>query len=166
MPFGLANALGSFQHFVNNTLHFYLNIFCTAYINNILVYSNSIAEHQKYVKLVLQALHKASLQLDINKCKFHKTKVLYLGLIIFTDSIQMDLKKIEAIVNWQEPENVKDVKAFIGFANFYQQFINNFFALVSPLIAFTYKNKNFVFDKECKKAFVYLKVIFTTAFVF
>jgi len=119
-PFGFINAPGSFQHFVNNTLHPYLDIFYTAYINNILVYSNSIAKHQKYVKLVLQALHRAGLQLDINKYKFHKTKVLYLGLIISTDSIQMDPKKIETIVNWQEPKNVKDVKAFIGFANFYQ----------------------------------------------
>jgi len=66
----------------------------------------------------LQALCGAGLQLNINKCEFHKIEVLYLGLIIFIDSIQMDLKKIEAIVNWQEPKNFKNVKAFIGFANF------------------------------------------------
>ena len=96
-----------------------MDVFCTAYINNILVYSNSMAKHQKHVKLILQALRGAGLQLDVDKCEFHKTEVLYLGLIISTDSIWMDLKKIEAIVNWQESENVKDVKAFIGFANFY-----------------------------------------------
>jgi len=87
MLFGLANAPGSFQHFVNNTLCPYLDVFCTAYINDILVYSNSIAKHQKHVKLVLQALHRAGLQLDVDKCKFHKTEVLYLGLIISIDSI-------------------------------------------------------------------------------
>ena len=74
----------------------------------------------------------------------------------------MDLKKIEAIINWQEFKNVKDVRAFIGFANFYRQFINNFSALVSPLIALTQKNKAFIFNKECKKAFACLKVIFIT----
>jgi len=100
MPFGLANAPGSFQYFINNTLCPYLDIFCTAYINDILVYSNSIAEHQKHVKLVLQALHGASLQLDVDKYEFYKTEVLYLGLIISIDSIWMDPKKIEAIVNW------------------------------------------------------------------
>jgi len=119
MPFGLANAPGSFQHFVNNTLCPYLDVFCTAYIDDILIYSNSMAKYQKHIKLVLQALCGAGLQLDVNKCKFHKMEVLYLGFIIFTDSIQMDLKKIEAIVNWQKPKNVKDVRAFIGFANFY-----------------------------------------------
>ena len=75
----------------------------------------------------------------------------------------MDPKKIEAIINWQEPENVKDVRAFVGFANFYQWFINNFSALVSPLVALTRKDKAFIFNKEYKKAFAYLKVIFTTA---
>ena len=78
----------------------------------------------------------------------------------------MDLKKIKAIMNWQEPKNVKDIRAFIRFANFYQQFINNFFALVLPLIALTQKNKVFIFNKECKKAFAYLKVIFITTPIF
>ena len=61
----------------------------------------------------------ASLQLDIDKCKFYKTEVLYLRLVISTDGIQMDPKKVKVIINWQEPKNVKDVRAFIGFAHFY-----------------------------------------------
>ena len=100
MLFGLANALSLFQHFVNDTLHPYLDVFCTAYIDDILIYSNSMAKHRKYIKLVLQALCRAGLQLDVDKCKFHKMEVLYLGLIISTDGIQMDPKKIKAIVNW------------------------------------------------------------------
>ena len=74
----------------------------------------------------------------------------------------MDPRNFETIVNWQKFENVKDVKAFIKFANFYQQFINNFFALISPFIIFTCKNKAFVFNKKCKKAFAYLKIMFIT----
>jgi hypothetical protein len=77
----------------------------------------------------------------------------------------MDLKKIEVIIDWQEPKNVKDIRAFIKFINFYQQFIDNFSALASPLIALTQKDKVFIFNKEYKKAFIYLKVIFTTALV-
>jgi len=104
---------------VNNTLHPYLDIFYTAYIDDILVYNNNLTKYKKYIDFVLEALHRASLQLDIDKCKFYKTEVLYLKFIIFINSIQIDLKKIEVIVNWQEPKNVKDVRAFIGFANFY-----------------------------------------------
>ena len=86
-PFGLVNALSLFQYFINNILHPYLDIFCTVYINNILVYSNNLAKYKKYINFVIKALCKASVQLDINKCKFHKIEVLYFGLIIFINSI-------------------------------------------------------------------------------
>ena len=87
MPFGLTNAPSSFQYFINNTLRPYLDVFYTAYINNILVYSNNLAKHQKRINLILKALKGASLQLDIDKYKFHKTEVLYLKFIILTNSI-------------------------------------------------------------------------------
>ena len=84
----------------------------------------------------------------------------------------MDPKKIKAIINWQELKNIKDIKAFIKFNNFYWRFINNFSTLVLPLIVLTWKDKAFIFNKkykkafifnkEYKKAFAYLKVIFTT----
>ena len=60
----------------------------------------------------------------------------------------MDLKKIKAIVNWQELKNIKDMRAFIGFTNFYWQFINNFSALALPLVALTQKDKAFIFKKK------------------
>jgi len=61
MPFGLANAPSSFQHFMNDTLRPYLNVFYTAYINNILVYSNNLTKYKKHINFVLEALHGASL---------------------------------------------------------------------------------------------------------
>ena len=72
---------------MNNTLRPYLDVFCTAYINDILVYSNNLAKHKKHVNFVLEALYRAGLQLDINKYEFHKMEVLYLGLIISINSI-------------------------------------------------------------------------------
>jgi len=86
-PFGLTNAPSLFQHFINNTLRPYLDVFCTAYINNILVYSNNLAKHKKHVDFILEALRGASLQLDIDKYKFYKTEVLYLRLVISIDGI-------------------------------------------------------------------------------
>ena len=99
MLFSLINALSSFQYFINDTLRPYLDIFCITYINNILIYNDNLTEHQKHIKLILEALRGASLQLNINKYKFHKTEVLYLRLIISTDSVRMDPKKIKAIIN-------------------------------------------------------------------
>jgi hypothetical protein len=163
MPFGLANAPSSFQHYINDVLRPYLDIFCTAYIDDILIYSDNLTDHRKHVELVLRALRDAGLQLDIDKCEFHKTEVLYLGLIVSTEGIRMDPKKVEAIVNWQVPRNVKDVRAFIGFANFYRRFINEFSRLVAPLVALTRKDSEFKFDTTCKEAFETLKKNFTTA---
>ena len=74
----------------------------------------------------------------------------------------MDFKKVKAIINWQKPKNIKNIRAFIKFTDFYQQFINNFSTLILLHIALTQKNKAFIFNKKYKKAFTYLKVIFTT----
>lgn len=97
MPFGLANAPSSFQHFINDTLQGYLDIFTTAYIDDILVYSNSLSEHKKHVKLILDRIRDAGLQLDIAMSKFHIQEVTFLGLLVGKDDIRMDPKKIETV---------------------------------------------------------------------
>jgi hypothetical protein len=119
MPFRLANALSTFQHYVNDTLWPYLDLFCTAYIDDILVYSDTLAEHKRHVRLVLKAIEEAGLQLNVDKSEFHKSKVTYLGYVISTNRICIDLNKIRTIIDWAYLKNVKDVRAFISFANFY-----------------------------------------------
>lgn len=147
MPFGLANAPASFQNYINNTLHEFLDVFCTAYIDNILVYSKSRSEHRRHVRLVLEKLRKAGLQCDISKCEFYAPKVTYLGTII----------------DWATPKNVTDVQAFLGFANFYRRFIKAFSTLASLLTALTKKGTPFSWTSACQDAFAALKKAFTTA---
>ena len=99
MPFSLTNALSLFQHYINDTLRDYLNVFCTVYIDDILIYSNSWEEHVAHVKKVLEHLWIADLQIDISKCEFNVTEVCYLSMIITTDSICMNPQKVQVIVN-------------------------------------------------------------------
>ena len=162
MPFGLANAPSSFQHYINDVLREYLDIFCTAYIDDILIYSSSMKEHKGHVTKVLKALQKAGLQLDISKCEFHVTETIYLGFIISDKGIKMDPKKIETIKNWNTPENLKDVQAFIGFANFYRRFVKSFSKIAAPLTAMSKKITPFVWTEECAKAFKILKDVFSS----
>ena len=94
-----------------------------AYLNNIIIYLNSKEEHRKYVKWVLQRLYDEEILIAIKKCKFHTTKTDFIGFIIKLGHISIDLKKIKAIVNWQDLENVIGLKLFLGFYNYYRRFI-------------------------------------------
>ena len=166
MPFGLANGPFSFQNYINDVLHGMLDVFCTAYINDILIYSNSKKEHQEHVRKVLEALRKAGLQADIDKCEFHVTKVNYLGLVITSNGIRMDPHKVSAVQQWETPTCVQDVQSFIGFANFYRRFIYGFSSIVAPMIATVKKDarkSNFEWTSACQRAFDLLKRRFTTA---
>ena len=90
MPFDLTNAPSLFQHYINDTLRDYLDVFCTVYIDDILIYSNFWEEHTAHVIKVLECLWIASLQIDISKCEFNVTEVCYLDMIITTDGICMN----------------------------------------------------------------------------
>ena len=134
-PFGLANAFNTFQKYINWALKDFLNEFCSAYIDDILIYiDGSRTEHQKQIKKILKRLREAGLQLDVSKCEFEVKTTKYLGFIIEVNkSIAMDPAKVETIVKWEAPRTVKGVQGFLGFANFYRKFIKNFSQLVMPL---------------------------------
>ena len=123
MPFDLTNAPADFQCFINDVLHPFLDAFCIAYLDNIRIYSETLEEHQAHIMKVLETLSKVGLHLKPEKCEFYKTEVKYLGLIISADGIQMDQKKVKAVVEWGSPKNLHDLRTFLGFSNFYRRFI-------------------------------------------
>jgi len=163
MPFGLTNAPADFQRFINDVLHPFLDNFCTAYLDDILIYSDTLQEHKIHVKQVLEVLAKAGLHLKPEKYEFHRTEVTYLGLIISNEGVKMDPRKIEAITKWESPRNLHDVRAFLGFANFYRRFIQGYSLVVAPMTALTRKDIKFEWLEACEKAFQQLKTAFTSA---
>ena len=163
MPFGLSNAPATFQSRINEILHPYLDVFCTAYIDDVLVYSDTLEQHRSHVKCVLAALQEAGLQLDIGKCEFETTQVTYLGLVISDQGVQMDSSKVSCILDWHTPQDLKDVQGFLGFANFYRRFIKDFSRLVKPLVNLTRKGARFSWSPACQTAFAKLKHSFSTA---
>jgi hypothetical protein len=128
--FGLSNTPAIFQTRINEILHLYLDVFCIAYIDDILVYSNNLTSYKQHMHFVIKALRDAGLQLDIKKYEFKVIEIIYLGIIIFIDSIRIDPTKIITITNWEPLSNIKDIQAFLGFANFYKQFINSFSRII------------------------------------
>ena len=97
----------------------YLDKFIIAYLNNIIIYSNSKEEHFQHIKWVLQRLADKKMPVAIKKYKFHTTKTKFYKFIIKLGKLSMDLKKIKAIVNWQELSNVIELRSFLKFCNYY-----------------------------------------------
>ena len=166
MPFGLMNAPATFQSLINTIFQEYLNIFVIAYLDNILVYTKStLKKHAKAVKKVLKALQQADMRLRPNKCEFHKKEVKFLESIITIEGIKMDQEKVKAVTEWPELKNLKEVQAFLGFANFYQKFIRDFSKVITPLITLTKKEQPFNWGKEQQHAFHGLKKKFILALI-
>ena len=137
MPFGLTNAPGSFQHFINDTLRDFLDVFCTAYLDDILIYSDTLEDNKKQVRQVLERLSAAGIHLKPEKCKFHVKEVDYLGLVITRGGLRMQHEKVKTIREWEDPKNITDLQAFLGFANFYRRFILNYSKIVAPMTRLT-----------------------------
>src|SRR5438046_2822407 len=99
MLFDMKNESEIFQHYINDLLHKFLDVFVTVCIDDILIYLFMLFKHQKHVHMILECLKKADLQCDIKKCKFYIIKVIYLDLIISYDDIKMNSVKIEVIIS-------------------------------------------------------------------
>ncbi|QLI66561.1 Transposon Tf2-12 polyprotein [Metarhizium brunneum] len=162
MPFGLCNAPASFQHYINHTLYDLLDKTCTAYLDDVLVYSQTRKEHRQHVREVIDRLIEAGLQIDINKCEFETTKTKYLGLIIASDGIQMDPDKVATVTGWEKPANVRELQRFLGFANFYRRFIRDFSSICRPLNDLLRKESAWCWTERQQHAFMQLKTAFTT----
>jgi hypothetical protein len=158
-PFGLTGAPATFQRYINHTLREYLDEFVSAYLDDILIYTDgSLADHRQKVKLIFQKLQEAGLQLDVDKCEFECQSVKYLGFIVEVGKgIRMDPEKVAAIQSWEAPRTVKGVRSFLGFANYYRLFIEDFADIARPLTDLTKKGQQFNWSDEAQRAFEELK---------
>jgi hypothetical protein len=108
----------------------YLDEFCTAYIDDILIFSEDPSQHEHHVRQVLSKLRAAGLQANIRKKEFSTTETRFLGYILSTSGIAVDRAKVAAVANWEPPTKVKELQAFLGFCNFYRRFISDFSRMI------------------------------------
>ena len=123
MPFSLTNAPASFQGYINKILAEKLNILIIVYLDDILIYTDDDKAYVAAVQLVLEQLKKFSLFANLKKCRFHQKEDWFLGYVVFSKNIRIEDKRIEAIKQWPEPQSVRNIQVFLGFANFYSRFI-------------------------------------------
>ncbi|ESK81835.1 reverse transcriptase-rnase h-integrase [Moniliophthora roreri MCA 2997] len=161
MFFGLSNSPATFQAFMNDILSDFINEgWCVVYMDDILLFSKDPDEHRNRTEQLMHRLQEHDLFLKPEKCEFEVTEVVFLGMVIRPGYIAMDPVKLAGIVDWEPPQTVKGVRAFLGFRNFYRKFIGKYAHLTRPLNNLLQKNRKFEWTVQCQIAFDLLKVKF------
>uniref|UniRef100_A0A0W0FPL4 Putative reverse transcriptase-rnase h-integrase n=1 Tax=Moniliophthora roreri TaxID=221103 RepID=A0A0W0FPL4_MONRR len=161
MFFRLSNSLATFQAFINDILSDFIDEgWCVVYMDDILLFSKDLAEHQEWTEQLMRRLKKHNLFLKPEKCEFEVTEVVFLGMVICPGYIAMDPVKLTGIADWEPPQTVKEVRAFLGFGNFYRKFIGRYAHLTRPLNDLLQKNQKFDWTIQCQIAFDLLKAKF------
>ncbi|KAL5594183.1 uncharacterized protein BROUX77_007530 [Berkeleyomyces rouxiae] len=164
-PFGLTGAPAAFQRFINHVLSRWLGISCSAYLDDVVIYSSdSRKEHRNLVCQIIRALGDAGLQLDWDKSEFESPSIKYLGFIVEPGSgIRADPDKVKAIQEWEAPTSVRGVRSFLGFANFYRCFVPEYSTVAAPLTLLTKKDQPFKWEDEQLRSFEALKKALVSA---
>jgi len=149
MSFELINDSTFYQHYMNDVLFDYFHQFCQIYLDDIIIYSKTLKKHKRHVWLVLHRLQETDLQMNINKCEFHVQKIFFLKLLLFIEELKMNLRKVQAVVEWSTSTNLTQMHFFVDFCNFYRRFIKNFSKIVHSLIQLTQKKVIFEWNHAC-----------------
>ncbi|KAK2452021.1 putative mitochondrial protein [Trifolium repens] len=163
MPFGVTNAPGVFMEYMNRIFHPYLDKFVVVFIDDILIYSKSEEEHAEHLRIVLETLREKKLYAKLLKCEFWLKEVSFLGHVISNGGIAVDPSKVDAVLKWETPRSVFEIRSFLGLAAYYRRFIEGFSKLALPLTQLTRKGQAFVWDSLCEKSFQELKKRLTSA---
>ena len=157
MPFGLSNAPGTFQRLMSLVLSGLCWSTCLVYLDDIIIFSQTVDEHLQRLRDVLQRLKDAGLKIKPSKCQLLRKSVLYLGHIVSEKDVEVDPKKTSCVHSWQVPNDRECLRKFLGFASYYRKFIPSFAQIASPLHSLTEKAKPWQWSQQCNEAFDQLK---------
>ncbi|GJP80461.1 hypothetical protein CLOP_g10671, partial [Closterium sp. NIES-67] len=153
LSFGLTNAPASFQRAMNDVFREAIGHFVLVYLDNILVYSKTEEEHTQRLKWVLGKLREHKFYARLWKCHFYKRELEYLGHLVGNNRLKVDPKKVVAVQNWPVPQDVGQIRSFLGLANYFRRFLENYSTVVAPLTALTRKGTAWEWTRQCQEAF-------------
>src|SRR6266542_3500935 len=157
MSFGLTNAPAYFMYLMNKVFMEYLDKFVVVFIDDILIFSKFEEEHAEHLRLVLQKLRDHQLYAKLSKCEFWLEEVSFLGHIISEGGISVDPSKVRDVLTWKTPQNVGDIRSFLGLAGYYRRFIEGFSKIAKPMTALLEKRAVFKWTSAQEDAFQELK---------
>ena len=156
MPFGLTNAPATFQRLLDRIIGPEMEPHAFAYLDDIIV-TETFGEHLKWLSKVLQKIKAAGLEINRDKCEFCCPQVHYLGFLVNENGLQTDPDKIDPIIKYPVPSNVKDLRRCLGLASWYRQFLPNYATLASPLTVLLKKKQHWIWEEEQQFAFQEIK---------
>lgn len=151
LPFGVKTAAAIFQKTMENLLR---DIpYVVVYQDDITVTGRNMQEHLKTLKLVLQKLQSSGLKLNISKSVFFQSEISYLGFNIDKNGLRKNNERISSVISAPIPSNVSELRAFVGMANYYSKFIDNFAQIMSPLYSLLTKDVQFTWTEKCQSSY-------------
>lgn len=145
VSFGLTNMPSIFMRLMNGVFCTYLDHFFLVLLDDILIYSRYMEEHEGHLQRVLQCLKENQLYANLAKCDFFQSEVNYLAHLVSREGVSVDPSKIQTIVDWPAPTNVSEVWSFMGLAGYYRHFVQSFSWIGNPITSLQRKGKNFLF---------------------
>lgn len=163
-PFGLTNAPFTMCRLMDKVIGFDLEPQVFVYLDDIVVATKTLAEHFRLLRIIAQRLRKANLTISLDKSRFCRKKVNYLGYLLTEEGVSIDNTRIEPILNYGRPKTIKDIRRLLGLAGFYQKFISNYSKIVVPISDLLKKGqKKFQWTNEAENAFQELKMALISA---
>jgi hypothetical protein len=163
MSFGLTNAPAYFMYLMNKVFMEYLDRFIVVFIDDILIFSKTMEEHEEQLRLVLEKLRSNQLYVKFSKCEFWLTEVSFFGHVISAGGVSVDPGKVKDVLNWMPPTTVSEIQSFLGLVGYYHWFIKDFSKIAKPMTKLLEKNKVFEWTKECQASFEELKKRLTSS---
>ncbi|KAL9281342.1 putative nucleotidyltransferase, Ribonuclease H [Arabidopsis thaliana] len=118
---------------MNQALRPFIGKFVVVYFDDILIFSKSVAEHEKHIRDVLEILCQEKFFAAKQKCEFGMKEIQFLGYVISDKGLSVDSAKVEAVKSWPVPRTLTDVRSFHGLASFYRRFVPHFSTIMAPI---------------------------------
>jgi hypothetical protein len=163
LPFGLTNAPATFMHLMQTIFKDLLDKSVIVFLDDILIYSKTLEEHEQHIRQVLELLRKEKLYAKLSKCEFFQKEIGFLGHTLSGQGKGMEEDKVKAIREWPVLKSVGDVRSFLGLAGYYQEFVKNFSDIVAPMSQLLQKEQEFIWADAQQQAFETLKTAISTA---
>jgi hypothetical protein len=163
MSFRLTNVPAHFMYLGNLVFMLELDQFVVVFIDDILVYSKSMEEHEEHLRIILQRLQEHQLYAKFSKCEFWIKEVPFLGHVVSPEGIVVDPGKENEVLEWKPPTTMSKVRSFLRLAGYYRRFILNFSKIAKPITELLKKGNKYVWSEACEEAFKHLKKLLTTS---